>query len=82
MLDIKGNRRISSTSKTRKIIAIRKNRKVKGNRALNLGVNPHSKGLSFSRSLASFFLRAAPRQLTIKVKAPPLIKNNLRVIIV
>tara|TARA_B100000768_G_C10907791_1_gene220349 strand:- start:271 stop:417 length:147 start_codon:yes stop_codon:yes gene_type:complete len=48
MLAKNGNIRISSTSNTKKIIAIKKNRKVKGRRALNFGVNPHSKGLLFS----------------------------------
>ena len=30
---------------------MRKNRKVKGRRALNLGLNPHSKGLIFINKL-------------------------------
>jgi hypothetical protein len=44
----KGKIRISSTSKTKKIIVTKKNRIEKGSRAENLGVKPHSKGLSFS----------------------------------
>lgn len=47
---IKGKIKINSTSKIKKIIEIRKNRIEKGIRAENLGVNPHSKGLNFSRS--------------------------------
>jgi hypothetical protein len=49
-LEINGNMRTSSTSNTKKIKEIRKNRIEKGNRALNFGVNPHSNGEPFSRS--------------------------------
>jgi hypothetical protein len=81
MLDIKGNSKINSTSKTRKIIAIRKNRKVKGNRALNLGENPHSKGLSFSRSKTSFLLKITPKKLTTAVRINTLTKKTEKIII-
>lgn len=37
-----GRRRVISTSKIRKITAIRKNRRENGNRADPLGSNPHS----------------------------------------
>jgi hypothetical protein len=40
---------------------MRKNRKVKGRRALNLGLNPHSKGLIFSDWKTNFFLTRLPR---------------------
>ncbi len=50
MFTRKGNIKTNSTSKIKKIIAIRKKRIVKGNRALNLGLNPHSKGLIFSKT--------------------------------
>ena len=59
-----GNKITNSTSKTKKIRAIRKNRRVKGKRALNLGVNPHSKGLIFSRSRGNFFLNLIPAIIT------------------
>merc|ERR1711872_113152 len=59
-----GNKITNSTSKTKKIRAIRKNRKVKGKRALNLGVTPHSKGLIFSRSRGNFFLNLIPAIIT------------------
>lgn len=39
-----------STSKIRKIIVIKKNRKEKGSREELLGSKPHSKGEFFSRS--------------------------------
>jgi len=60
----KGKSNTSSTSKTRKINATRKNRKVNGKRALNLGENPHSKGLIFSRSRGNFFLNPTPARVT------------------
>ena len=46
-----------STSKIKKIIAIKKNRKEKGKREDLLGSNPHSKGELFSRSLIAFFAK-------------------------
>jgi len=45
---INGNKIINSTSKMRNTREIRKNRIEKGSRALNIGVNPHSKGDIFS----------------------------------
>ena len=59
-----GKRRTSSTSNTKKIKAIKKNRNVNGNRALNLGENPHSKGLIFSRSKGNFLLNPIPAKVT------------------
>jgi len=43
---------------------LKKKRSVKGNRALNFGENPHSKGLIFSRSSGSFFLNITPANIT------------------
>lgn len=45
-----GNINAISTSKIKKIIAIKKNRKEKGRRDELKGSNPHSKGDIFSRS--------------------------------
>jgi hypothetical protein len=45
-----GNNKTISTSKIKKIIAIKKNRKENGKREELLGSNPHSKGEFFSRS--------------------------------
>ena len=69
-LRIKGNIKTSSTSKTRKIRLIKKNRIEKGNRALYLGVKPHSNGLIFSRLIYSFFLSLTPslKKRAIKTK--------------
>lgn len=46
---IVGKRIITSTSKTKKITAKRKNRVENGSRADRCGSNPHSNGESFSR---------------------------------
>jgi hypothetical protein len=50
-----GRMRVISTSKIRKITAIRKNRKENGIRADLFGSNPHSKADGFSRSGVFFF---------------------------
>ena len=57
MIGTRGRSSVISTSKIRKITAIRKNRSEKGIRADPLGSNPHSKGEFFSRSLIVFFDR-------------------------
>ena len=54
-----------STSKIKKIIAIKKNRIEKGKREELNGVNPHSKGESFSRSLFFFFAKREESHMTI-----------------
>jgi len=64
--------RTNSTSKTKKINVIRKNRIEKGIRALNLGEKPHSKGLFFSWSDSNFFLRLIPNKNTTPINT---IKN-------
>ena len=48
--DKTGNKRSTSTSKTKKIMATRKNRKENGERLSSVVENPHSKGLLISRS--------------------------------
>lgn len=50
-----GRRSVISTSKIKKITAIKKNCNENGSRALFLGSNPHSKGDLFSRSIILFF---------------------------
>ena len=54
-----------STSKIKKITAIKKNRKENGIRADLFGSNPHSNGDLFSRSLISFFDSVVARIITI-----------------
>lgn len=46
---------VISTSKIKKITAIKKNRRENGMRAGSLGSNPHSNGDGFSRSWIFFF---------------------------
>lgn len=67
----------SSTSKIRKITAIRKNRNEKGRRDTVLGSNPHSKGLDFSRSCRDLEDRAKPKL----VNSPPKTPTNVKTII-
>ena len=55
MIEARGSKRVISTSKIRKITAIKKNRKENGKRAVPLGSNPHSNGEFFSRSDIVFF---------------------------
>ena len=79
----KGNINTNSTSKTKKTRATRKNRIEKGSRALNLGVNPHSNGLVFSRSGRTLILRAQPKMKTKNTNTAAEIinhrKNNMPV---
>jgi hypothetical protein len=53
-----GRIRVISTSKIRKITAIRKKRRENGKRLGLLGSNPHSKGDGFSRSWIAFLQMA------------------------
>lgn len=53
-----------STSKIKKIIAIKKNRIEKGSRAELIGSNPHSNGDDFSRSTITFLARIDARVIT------------------
>jgi len=55
-----GKIKINSTSKIKKTIESIKNRIEKGSRAEVLGVNPHSKGLAFSRSQKSLTPKSRP----------------------
>lgn len=56
-----------STSKIKKMIVIKKNRRENGKRKLELLSNPHSKGEDFSRLNLTFFLRIreSPRTTNI-----------------
>lgn len=54
-----------STSKIKKIMVIRKNRREKGARAFFTGSNPHSNGDSFSRSFVDFFPMIAAKAMSI-----------------
>lgn len=63
-----GNNKTISTSKIKKIIASKKNRKEKGKRADLIGSKPHSKGELFSRSLIVRLAKIQPRVITTEDK--------------
>lgn len=54
-----------STSKIKKIIVIKKNRREKGKREDDLGSNPHSNGEDFSRSTIDFLDKKEAISITI-----------------
>ena len=80
MLRIAGNSKTSSTSKIRKITATKKNRRDKGVRDNLFGVNPHSKGLSFSRSSKVFLESSIPNIKRITLNRLFTIKNVINFI--
>jgi hypothetical protein len=61
---IMGNKRAISTSKIKKITAIKKKRKENGKREDLLGSNPHSNGELFSRSIIVFFDKTVAKSIT------------------
>lgn len=65
---MRGKRRAISTSKIRKITAIKKNRRENGLREDEFGSNPHSNGELFSRSEISFFERMDASLMIIKAR--------------
>ena len=73
----------SSTSKIKNTRAKRKNRIENGRRAFILGVNPHSNGLSFSRSGRSFIDKINPRLYTTaaKMTATKNVITNINIVI-
>lgn len=82
MTKIIGKISVISTSKIKKIIAIKKNRREKGNRAEFLGSNPHSNGEFFSRSIVVFFDRNVAIVITMIeiIKINKLIKKVYKII--
>lgn len=79
----KGNKSTSSTSKIKKMRAIKKNRMEKGIRALSFLVNPHSKGLNLFRSGKVLADKVKARTATIIAKAEAMKKlaNNISIIV-
>ena len=65
MIIIIGKIRAISTSKIKKIIVIKKNRKENGSREEDFGSNPHSNGEDFSRSIKVFFEIIDANNITI-----------------
>jgi len=72
----KGNKRTNSTSKIKNSRVIKKNRIEKGNRALSLLENPHSKGLNLFRSWKVFCDKTNASRPTILARA--VITNQLK----
>jgi hypothetical protein len=66
-LGIRGTIKMISTSKMMKIIAMRKNCMENGIRAKLKKLNPHSKGIIFSRILFLFFEIVRERDINIVV---------------
>ena len=64
-----------------KIIEIKKKRRVKGRRALNLGLNPHSKGLIFSIIKTPFLLKSLPSLNTNIDKISEILNTAIKYII-
>lgn len=64
MIIIIGSIKAISTSKIKKIIAIKKNCNEKGKRDDLIGSNPHSKGDAFSRSIKDFFDKIEASNIT------------------
>lgn len=77
-----GNSKAISTSKIRKITAIKKNCNLKGSRAESIGSKPHSKGELFSRSINVFFdkILATDIMIIVKVKIISLIIDVIKII--
>lgn len=73
-----GKIRAISTSKIKKIIVIKKNRKEKGRREDDLGSNPHSKGVDFSRSII-VFLDRMDEAIIIIIEIMIIIKNIIKI---
>lgn len=67
IIKINGISKVISTSKIKKITAIRKNCNENGRRADLFGSNPHSNGLFFSRSIKVFFEIREAKIITIKL---------------
>lgn len=77
-----GNNRVISTSKIKKITAIRKNRRENGIRAVSNGLNPHSNGEDFSRSLLVFILIIVARDIIICAKIIIIVRKVMVSIII
>ena len=79
---IVGRIKVISTSKIKKIIAIKKNCKEKGNRDKFFGSNPHSNGEHFSRSENDFLDNKEAKTIIITVIIRIIKAINLVMIII
>ena len=82
MIDARGSNSVISTSKIKKITAIKKNRNENGRRAVPFGSKPHSKGEFFSRSEIVFFDSKEAIAITIVEIAKIIIIADDKIIIV
>ncbi len=76
-----GNIKAISTSKIKKIIAIKKNRIEKGSREELKGSKPHSNGEFFSRSRKFFFDKNEAKNITI-VEISIIININIKIMFI
>lgn len=76
-----GSKRAISTSKIKKITAIKKNRRENGSREELLGSNPHSNGELFSRSIIVFLDKIEAKIITIQA-IDTKIKAMIKIIII
>jgi len=77
ILDKTGNKSNNSTSKIKKIIATKKNRKENGERLSSFVENPHSKGLPISRSNNTFWERKSRAKRRTTERAMLAKKNKI-----
>lgn len=82
IVKIIGRIKAISTSKIKKMIAIKKNRIENGRREELKGLNPHSKGDNFSRSLAFLLANKVDKPITMKaiIKIIIPITNKFKII--
>ena len=78
---ITGKINTNSTSKIRNTIAIKKNRRDNGKRGAALGVNPHSKGLLFSRSNWNLVDNLTPRPINTNPRITTIVRVIINLII-
>ena len=81
IIEARGKSKVISTSKIKKITAIKKNRREKGRRADPFGSNPHSKGEFFSRSVTDFFAKRDAKIITTDLIIRVKIIENSKIII-
>jgi len=77
-----GSRIVISTSKIKKMIAIRKNRKEKGIRLEEKGSNPHSNGDAFSRLDSFFILKRVVSRIRVVVMIRMIVVDVIIMIII
>jgi hypothetical protein len=82
MITVIGKSIAISTSKIKKITAIKKNRREKGSRADLFGSNPHSNGELFSRSSIIFFESSVVNIMIINERTNDIVNMVVIIIII